>query len=142
MAALIDLDALETRIGELSPADRTRADAFLDDASAQIRRVIDRDDPDDVYPDAPDGVPGDLVPIIVRVVHRALENPLGLTAATQGNHTWQAGRTRSSGVYLTKEDREEIRIAAGAAQLRVVTLTSPWDTSQTSVTDQILLDTG
>lgn len=124
---LISIDQLEVRIGrDLTGAELAQAEAFIEDASALIRRFVAPTDPNGLWVNAPHGVPGDLVPIVVRVVNRALSNPHGLDSETVGSHTWRKEGNRSSGIHLTPEDESDIASVAGRAQLRVATLVSPW----------------
>lgn len=124
---LITTTQLEARIG---PVETNRAEAFIDDASAKIRRFIEPTDPESVFPVVPDDVPDDLVPIVVRIVHRALENPLGLASETTGNYTWRRDAAAVNElVYLSDEDRSEIKETLGAPRggFAAVTLVSPYN---------------
>lgn len=140
MADLIELAAFEARTMRSYTGTMLAAvQAFLADASAKIRRFIDPESPDSVYPDAPTGVPADLVPVIVRVVHRALENPLGHASQTDGTFTWRKEISGgAAGVYLSDEDKAEIRAALGrSGSMSVVELASPYGGTSASVWDAI-----
>lgn len=118
---LIDIPMLEGRLGRtLAGSELVQAAAFIDDASALIRIAAGIS-----FIDAITGVvvlPAALVPIVVRVVDRALENPHGLESETTGNHSWRAP-SEGSGVHLTRKDRNDIRSALGLnSGVRSVTL--------------------
>lgn len=129
-ADLLTVAQYEARLGRtLAPgAETDQVEAFLADASAKIRRFIDPADPDAVYPDAPAGVPADLLPVVFRIVHRAVQNPLGLASETDGTYTWRRDAAAGNeGVYLSPADKDEIRDATGAGSgFQALTLVSPY----------------
>ena len=83
--------------------------AFAEDASALIRDEAGLDFVDEADQLA---VPAGILPVAFRVVHRAMENPLGHASQTDGTFTWRkevgAG---AAGVYLTDEDADDINAA-------------------------------
>lgn len=111
LPALLDQPGYEARAGrELTGTDAAQFDAFAQDASALIRQAAETDfmtdDPTPVL-DVPDGI----LPVMFRVVDRAMENRLGHSSQTDGSWTWQKPGQSPGGVYLTDEDEADIRRA-------------------------------
>lgn len=110
MEPLITVAQLEARLAY--SVDAAQATTLIDDASALIRDAAGTDflDPDTGALVVPAGV----VPVVVRVVNRAIENPLGHDSETQGNYTWRnESRDGSAGVHLTSRDVRDVRRAVG-----------------------------
>ena len=119
MLPLINVAQLEERLGRvLVGAEVAQAKAFIADASALIRVTAGATFLDDAEALA---VPEAIIPVVVRVVDRALENPQGLEGETTGNHSWRAA-PEGSGVYLSKRDRADVRAATGRSVAGDVTL--------------------
>ncbi len=106
---LITVAQLEARLAEsFSGVGLAQVEALLDDASALVRQVA--------RTDFDNGVPGVIVAVTAQMVRRALDNPNELSAETEGNYAWQAGRTVSiagGALYVTRKERSMIREAAG-----------------------------
>lgn len=121
MDPLIQVTDLETRLGRtLSSTQTTQAEALIDDASALVGDIADTDFLDD----AGDlDVPPAIVPVVVKMVRRELENPRGLTMETIGGYTWQSQTQGGPGtLYATRSEKRTIRravskLGAGSAQL-------------------------
>lgn len=99
---LIDVAALEARLGY--SVDVSQADARIEDASALVRDIVS----DDV---ALDPVPSAIVPVVVSMVHRALDNPHGHESETVGNYTFRGAKT--AGVFATPDEVRAILRAVG-----------------------------
>lgn len=80
LPSIAEVDALEARLGRsLSGADQARAEANLVDVSALARSVAEQS-----WPDAPTGVPGDVVAVVLAAARRVFENPDGFIYQTMG----------------------------------------------------------
>lgn len=115
--SLISLTQLTDRLGRtLTETQETQAEAFIDDASALVLQIaqLDTDWTDLTLPEA-------VVPVVVSMVRRALENPRGLTSEQIGNYQWEAA-PGSMSIYATTAERRIIRRAAGVLSVGAVTL--------------------
>jgi hypothetical protein len=80
MADIADLEALQARLGRtLTGADVARAEAVLSDVSALARGVAGQE-----WPDAPTGVPADVIAVVLAAARRGVENPEGWISQTMG----------------------------------------------------------
>lgn len=127
MADLITLEMYTTRLGRtLNTAQSNQASAYITDASALVRRIagteLDAVDALAVHPV--------IVPIVVAMVRRGIENPRGNTSERIGDYQWAGG----GGLYATDEEAAIIQGAVGANVIREVTLTN-------DVPDRLLFDT-
>lgn len=114
---LIEATDVEARIGRTLTADETtQANAFITDASALVRDVAGTDFHDDDGNELP--TPSAIVPVLVSMVRRAFENPLGSSSEDIGDYRWQGRGT----IYLTKRERSIVRRAAGKLGVGAVTL--------------------
>lgn len=110
---LITVQDLETRLGRaLDPTQTAQAEAFIEDASALVQDIAGTDFIND---SGVLEVPGSVVPVVVAMVRRAMENPLGRTGENLGDYGWQmnAGGVTPATLYAT---RREIRIIRRAVQ--------------------------
>lgn len=104
---IVTLEELEARLGRVL-SDSAQAEALISDASDLVRQVA--------RSDFPTGVPRVLVPVVVQMVRRALDNPTELQAENIGGYGYQAASmTQPSGgsIYLTRAERRIVREAAG-----------------------------
>lgn len=102
---LITVADLEERLQRT--VNGVQAVALIEDASALI------EDAAGGY-DFTGGVPAGIVPVVVRVVDRAISNPLGLDSETLGSHSWtKQSAGAPGGVYLTRDDVRAVRRAVG-----------------------------
>lgn len=143
LPALAPVSALEVRLGleagSLMDADLGRATAALEDASALIRSASKRTwlAADGVTVTAPDEV----VAVALQSAKRAYGNPEGLSQESVSASGYSASYAdgRSSGVYLTGDERATVERAAkaagGAWQGSVPTPSSYFDASATAVDD-------
>lgn len=111
---LITVADLETRLGRtLEGAEADQADAFIDDASAIVRSIVGDDDKLDPTPDA-------VVPVVVGMVRRALENPHGHESERVGNYQYSGAKTE--GIFATKAEAKALRKATGTLSVGSVEL--------------------
>lgn len=127
MADLITLEMYTVRLGRtLNAAQTAQAEAFISDASALVRRIASGG-LDTVNPD---NVPSEIIPVVVGMVRRGIENPRGINSERIGDYQWSGG----GGLYATDEEAAIIQGAAGLNVIREVTLTN-------DLPDRLLLDT-
>lgn len=127
MADLITLEMYTIRLGRtLNTAQSNQASAYIADASALARRIAggELDDVDSLtaHPS--------VIPVVVAMVRRGIENPRGNTSERIGDYQWAGG----GGLYATDEEAAIIQGAVGANVIREVTLTN-------DMPDRLLLDT-
>lgn len=127
MADLISLEMYTVRLGRtLNTAQSSQASAFIADASALVRRIAggELDSVDDTT------VPPEIIPVVVGMVRRGIENPRGNTSERIGDYQWAGG----GGLYATDEEAAIVQGAVGLNVIREVTLTN-------DMPDRLLLDT-
>ena len=113
---LMTLEQYTARLGRpLTGAKADQAEAFLDDASAEVRRIADGALDETTHED----VPGELRLVLFGMVTRARTNPRGLDSESIGD--WQGGGMR--GVYATEDEKTIIRDCAGISAVREIQLT-------------------
>lgn len=129
--SLISLSQYGTRVGveydESSPGTtEEQIEAFLDDASALVNLIAFGNTTADYWDDYDESgsnpLPGAVVPVIVNMVRRALENPRGLTGEQLGDYQWQAASGSQTAIYAMREERRIIRRAAGSLSVSTVQL--------------------
>lgn len=77
---IADAEALQARLGlTLTGAELTRAEAAISDVSALARGIAEQS-----WPDAPTGVPDDVVAVVLSAARRVFENPQGFIYETMG----------------------------------------------------------
>lgn len=133
---LISIEDLEARTGkEYAGTQLAQAEAFIEDASDLVRLIAETDFHDDAG--ALD-LPGAIRPVVVAMVRRALEVPVGaaagLTAEMVGAYSWQsaggdAGSGPAASLYATKREVRIIRKAAGLSSLKSIPIESPYTTT-------------
>jgi len=121
--SLITLGQYEKRLGlgegSLSGAEASQVEAYIEDASALVRDIAADDFLDDAG--ALD-VPASIVPVVVSMVRRAVDNPRGLTGEQIGPFSYQAAGSNAAGIFATRNEKRIIRravgkLGAGTAQL-------------------------
>ncbi len=110
---LIDVADLEERLG-YQVESSSQAGALIDDASALVREIAGWDD------DEPTSVPAAVVPVVVSMVRRGLDNPHGHESEQVGNYRYLGAHT--TGVFATAREAKTIRRAAGKAGVGTVGL--------------------
>lgn len=152
--SLISLDTYGVRVGiaydEDSPGTvEEQVLAFLHDASALVNLIAFGTTEDDYWDDYDDSdldnpVPDAVVPVLVGMVRRGVENPRGLTGEQLGDYQWQAASATQTAVYATREERRIIRRAAGRLSVGSVGMTveAPmvYPTSWDVLDDLVLVD--
>lgn len=103
--------------GDSSPsAAQEQIEAIIEDASALVLQIAQLDTDWTV-----DDVPAAVVPVLVSMVRRAIENPRGLSGEQLGDYQWQAGQGISAAtIYATRREERIIRRAAGRKGLESV----------------------
>jgi hypothetical protein len=112
---LAEVSDLEKRLERTfsDGAETERAEAVLDDASELVREASGKDW---VNPDDPSAITAPRIVrlITLRVAERAVRNPEGFSSESAGDYSYQRnGLTDSGGLYLTDQEREMLRRAAG-----------------------------
>lgn len=128
MAALITLSMYTVRLGRsLNTAQSAQAEALIDDASALVRRIAQG------ALDATDSttLPAELVPVVVGMVRRGIENPRGVNSERIGDYQWAS---LGQSIYATDEEAALIQGSVGLNVIREITLTN-------DLPDRLLLDT-
>lgn len=126
MADLITLEMYTVRLGRtLNSAQSDQVEAFITDASALVRRIANGE------LDAADSttVPAVIVPVVVGMVRRGIENPRNNTSEKLGDYQWAGGGT----IYATDEEAAIVQGAVGMNVIREVTLTN-------DLPDRLVLD--
>jgi hypothetical protein len=130
LPAFATLDQLAART---TVADETRAQAALDDASAEIRAIAGvtftaGEELD--FTGYPTWAEDALVKVACSSAIRALTNPEGEQSETIGSYSHSYANA-SPDVYLTANERRLIRRAAGRTGLGTITTTTGYDDSDT-----------
>ena len=115
MAALITFEDLAARPG-FDGVDQGEAEAVITDASSLVAQIAGLS-----TPWTAETVPDAVVPVLVSMVRRGLNNPLGHSGETLGDYTWQG----AGGLYATRAEQRIIRKAAGRSSVSSVNLDSP-----------------
>lgn len=134
---LLSIAELQARTGKTySGTELAQANAFIEDASALVREIAETDfhDPDTGAFARPEAIR----PVVVAMVRRALELPVGaaagLTGEQIGAYGWQAGGSEGSGrggpsasLYATRREVRIIRRAAGRLGVKSIPIVTEWD---------------
>lgn len=123
MAALMSITQYEARAGRtFSGVKRTQVEAYLDDASAIVRRIAATRDEDETGLEGVDftNVPPELLPIIFNMVGRGLHNPHGLLSEDIGDYGYKAPEGQS--IYATAEEEKLILAAVDRSIIGHITL--------------------
>lgn len=118
---LITVQDLEARLGRtLNPTEATQASTLIDDASFLVMDIAGTD----FMVDGVLAVPGSVVPVVVAMVRRAMENPLGRTGENLGDFGWQqnAGGVTPATLFPTKREIRIVRRAVQKPRYGAVTL--------------------
>lgn len=123
MTALMSVTQYEARAGRtFSGVGLAQVEAYLDDASAIVRRIAATRDDDEISLDAVDytNVPPELLPIIFNMVQRGISNPRGLTSETLGDYSYSQTADRT--IYATSEEEKLILAAVNRTIVSHLTL--------------------
>lgn len=128
MADLITVDQFTDRTGRTLTVTQTiQVEAFITDASALVADIINDGDVTDTWEAAtPGSVPASVVPVIVNMVRRALDNPHGYTSESVGSYNYNGGRTE--GIFATRDEARTVRKAADKSSVGSMNLDSHFAT--------------
>lgn len=134
---LATVDGLEARLGtSLTGDDLRRAEAMLDDASALIRAEAGV-----TWLDAGGrlaDVPELIASICMAVAYRAYKNPEGVAQSSVGDVSLSYGRTPPGAVWLTPDERRQVRrLGGGAPSIKTAQLVAPDDETTTYFVDVV-----
>lgn len=133
--ALISVEQYGVRVGiefdaeDSSPSlEQEQIEALIDDVSALVLQIANLDTAWTLST-----CPSSVVPVVVSMVRRAVENPRGLSGEQLGDYQWQAGQgVTAATIYATKREERVIRRAAGRAPVEsLIFLTGDDDTDDT-----------
>ena len=126
MADLITTTQFETRTGRsLTVAQTTQVEALITDASALVVDIVgDSTITDDWDIATPATVPASIVPVVVSMVRRALDNPNGYSQESIGNYSYSIASGSSAGLFANKDEIRAIRKAAGSSGIASLNLDS------------------
>lgn len=121
MADLIDVATFEARSGRtLSTIQTIQVAGFISDASALVADLVGDATVTDLWDTVT--VPGSLVPIIVKMVRRELDNPLGFTGENTEGYSYAGAY--GSGVFATRDEERAIRRAVHRSSAGSLNLSS------------------
>ena len=124
MADLITMPMLTVRLRRTLDADEeAQAAALIEDASALVRDVVDNADVVDLWDaETPGTVPSSVVPVVVNMVRRGLDNPHGFAAERSFEYSYSGAS--SAGVFATPGEVRILRRAGGRARSGDLALTA------------------
>lgn len=123
MTDLITTDQFERRTGRtLSATQSIQVEALIADASALVVDIVNDSTITDTWTDAT--VPASIVPVVVAMVRRGIENPNGYRQVTAGPFSHSVGATSATGVFATRDEVRAIRKAAGTSGVAALNLDS------------------
>jgi hypothetical protein len=125
MADLITVEQFETRTGRtLSASETAQVEALITDASALVVDIVGDADITDTWDVLSVGtVPGSIVPVIVSMVRRVLDNPNGYSQESIGSYSYSISGS-VAGLFANKDEVRAIRKAAGSSGIASLNLDS------------------
>ena len=125
MADLITTAQFTARTGRtLTATQTTQVEALISDASALVIDIVGDDDITDTWTAVtPATIPGAIVPVIVSMVRRGLDNPNGYTQESIGSYSYTRSES-SSGVFATRDEVRAIRKAISSSGIAALNLDS------------------
>lgn len=121
MADLITIDQFEARTGRtLTASQFTQAQALITDASALVADLVNDATITGAWTDAT--VPASIVPVVVGMVRRGIDNPHGYSGESVGTYSY-AGASQT-GVFASRDEARAIRRAAGTSGIASLNLDS------------------
>lgn len=125
MPDLITVAEFEVRSGRtLTTAQRDQVGALIDDASALVADVVADATVTDTWDAVAGSVPPGIVPVVVAMVRRGLDNPNGYRQESIGSYNYSLGADGASGIFATRQDVRTIRRAAGKVGAGALNLSS------------------
>lgn len=117
MADLITRADFEARTGRtLSASEVVQVDALIVDASALVRDLAD----DELVT-----VPASIIPVVVNMVRRGLDNPHGFSSeSAEGGYRYAGAATE--GIFATRQEARTIRRAVGTGAVSELNLEVPF----------------
>jgi hypothetical protein len=126
MPGLITVPVLLARPG-FDDLDAGQGAALIDDASALVRLVAAGELDDVESPDCPAAI----VPVLVSMIRRGLDNPKGNAQETLGDYSYTAGSQGSvATLYLTRRERKIVRSAVGLSGVGYINMTGELPTQR------------
>lgn len=124
MADLITVAQWTDRTGRtLSASELTQVGALIEDASALVVNIVADATVTDVWDAAtPETVPGAVVPVVVAMVRRGLDNPHGFSQENADGYSYSSAAT--SGVFASRHEAREVRKAASKSPVAALNLSS------------------
>jgi hypothetical protein len=119
MTSLLSLEQYEARAGRsFTGVKKAQVEAYLDDASAIVRRIAapDLDDLDHTSAD----LPAELRPVLFSMVTRGIENPRGLSSERIADYAYTAPAGQA--IYTTAEEERLILAAVDRTLIDTITL--------------------
>lgn len=124
MADLITVQQWTARTGrDLTNTEYVQVEALIEDASALVANIVNDATVTDTW-DAtdPGTVPGAVVPVVVAMVRRGLDNPHGFTQENADGYSYSVAST--TGVFATRYEAREVRKAAAKSPIGALNLSS------------------
>lgn len=121
MADLINVGQFEARLGRsLTATQLFQAESLIADASALVVDIVN----DVAVTDTWDvgSVPPAVVPVVVSMVRRAIDNPAGFSQQSAGSFSVSSPNT--SGLFATRDEIRAVRKAAGTSGIASLNLDS------------------
>lgn len=124
MADLITTAQFTARTGRtLTAAETTQVEALIDDASALVADIVNDTAITGTWDATVAGsVPSSVIPVVVAMVRRGLENPNGYTSESVGTYSYSGGA--GVGLWATREEARTIRKAVGTSAVGSLNLSS------------------
>lgn len=124
MADLITTTQWVERTGRsLSASELMQVEALIVDASALVVDIVNDATVTDTWDAAtPATVPASVVPVVVSMVRRGLDNPAGYTSESVGGYSYNGAA--GTGVYATRSEAKVIRRAVGTSGVGSLNLDS------------------
>ena len=121
MADLITLAQFEARTGRsLTVTQILQAEALITDASALVVDIVNDATITDPWDDAT--VPASVVPVVVNMVRRGMDNPNGYGQESIGSYSYSSPNT--SGLFANRDEARAVRKAAGTSGVAALNLDS------------------
>ena len=121
MADLITTAQYLARTGQvLADVNADQVSALITDASALVVDVVNDTDVTDTWDSTT--VPDSVVPVVVSMIRRAIDNPNGYRSESIDGYSFTGAET--TGLFATRSEVRVIRRAVGAAGVAEISLTS------------------